>query len=94
MWLQGLVAKFGPVTERADNTTVLDFERPLAELDSRIREVRSSAFSLFFGVGVERLNVLKLCCSRSRGRALDSLLYNRAVKVRERARKRLILEER
>jgi len=39
MWLQDLVAKFGPVTERADNTTVLDFERPLAELDSRIREV-------------------------------------------------------
>lgn len=43
MWLQDLVAKFGPVTERADNTTVLDFERPLAELDSRIREVRFSA---------------------------------------------------
>jgi acetyl-CoA carboxylase carboxyl transferase subunit alpha len=45
MWLQDLVAKFGPVTERADNTTVLDFERPLAELDSRIREVR---FCVFF----------------------------------------------
>ena len=50
MWLQGLVAKFGPVTERADNTTVLDFERPLAELDSRIREVRLP-FEFVRGVG-------------------------------------------
>ena len=61
MWLQDLVAKFGPVTERADNTTVLDFERPLAELDSRIREVRSSEsffFSFFFVVGA---------CVESRG---------------------------
>ena len=48
MWLQDLVAKFGPVTERADNTTVLDFERPLAELDSRIREVRLRGFCFSF----------------------------------------------
>ena len=48
MWLQDLVAKFGPLTERADNTTVLDFERPLAELDSRIREVRYFVFFVLF----------------------------------------------
>ena len=38
-WLQTLLSRFGPMTERASNTTVLDFEKPLVELDNRIKEV-------------------------------------------------------
>jgi acetyl-CoA carboxylase carboxyl transferase subunit alpha len=39
-WLQSILSRFGPVKERASNTTVLDFEKPLVELDNRIKEVR------------------------------------------------------
>lgn len=39
-WIQSLLAKFGPVQEKASNITVLDFEKPLVELDNRINEVR------------------------------------------------------
>ena len=39
-WLQTILSRFGPVKERASNTTVLDFEKPLVELDNRIKEVR------------------------------------------------------
>lgn len=39
-WLQSILSRFGPVKEKASNTTVLDFEKPLVELDNRIREVR------------------------------------------------------
>lgn len=38
-WLQQLLSKFGPITEKAMNTHVLDFEKPLVELDNRIKEV-------------------------------------------------------
>lgn len=38
-WLQSILSRFGPIKERATNTTVLDFEKPLVELDNRIREV-------------------------------------------------------
>jgi hypothetical protein len=38
-WLQSILSRFGPVRERASNTTVLDFEKPLVELDNRIKEV-------------------------------------------------------
>ena len=40
-WLQTLLSRFGPITEKAVNTAVLDFEKPLVELDNRINEVRS-----------------------------------------------------
>ncbi|BDA44272.1 Acetyl-coenzyme A carboxylase carboxyl transferase subunit [Coccomyxa sp. Obi] len=42
-WLQQLLSKFGPITEKAMNTHVLDFEKPLVELDNRIKEVRKVA---------------------------------------------------
>lgn len=38
-WLQSVLRRFGPMTERPQNTTILDFEKPLVELDNRIREV-------------------------------------------------------
>ena len=38
-WLQSIFSRFGPVKEKASNTTVLDFEKPLVELDNRIKEV-------------------------------------------------------
>ena len=38
-WLQSVLRRFGPMTEKPQNTTVLDFEKPLVELDNRIREV-------------------------------------------------------
>ena len=41
-WLQQLLSKFGPITEKAENTHVLDFEKPLVELDNRIKEVLTS----------------------------------------------------
>lgn len=40
-WLSSLFAKFGPIQDRAKNVTVLDFEKPLVELDNRINEVRN-----------------------------------------------------
>ncbi|GMH40463.1 hypothetical protein BSKO_08367 [Bryopsis sp. KO-2023] len=42
-WLQQLLSKFGPITDRSPNTFVLDFEKPLVELDNRIKEVRKVA---------------------------------------------------
>jgi len=39
-WLQSILAKFGPITETPGTTAVLDFEKPLLELDNRITEVR------------------------------------------------------
>ena len=38
-WLQTMLSRFGPVAEKAENTAVLDFEKPLVELDNRIKEV-------------------------------------------------------
>lgn len=40
-WLASIIQKFGPTTEAplAGAITVLDFEKPLVELDNRIREV-------------------------------------------------------
>lgn len=38
-WLESILSRFGPVKEKATNTTVLDFEKPLVELDTRIKEV-------------------------------------------------------
>lgn len=40
-WLQTLLSRFGPITQKAENTAVLDFEKPLVELDNRIKEVTS-----------------------------------------------------
>lgn len=38
-WFQMLLSRFNPISEKATNTTVLDFEKPLVELDHKIREV-------------------------------------------------------
>ena len=38
-WLQTLLSRFGPITQKPENTAVLDFEKPLVELDNRITEV-------------------------------------------------------
>jgi hypothetical protein len=40
-WLEALLSRFGPTTDRAQNLTTLDFEKPLLELDKRIKEVGS-----------------------------------------------------
>ena len=32
-WFQSILSRFGPIREKASNTTVLDFEKPLVELD-------------------------------------------------------------
>ena len=40
-WFQNIVSRFGPITSRPQNTAVLDFEKPLVELDNRIKEVSS-----------------------------------------------------
>jgi hypothetical protein len=38
-WLGTILSRFGPIKERAQTVTVLDFEKPLIELDKRIQEV-------------------------------------------------------
>ena len=38
-WMQTMLSRFGPIAEKAENTAVLDFEKPLVELDNRIKEV-------------------------------------------------------
>ena len=38
-WLETILSRFGPVKERAAAVTTLDFEKPLVELDKRIKEV-------------------------------------------------------
>ena len=40
-WIEGILARFGPASARASNVTTLDFEKPLVELDNRIKEVRA-----------------------------------------------------
>eukprot|EP00775_Hariotina_reticulata_P012784 gene12784-12912_t len=42
-WLETILSRFGPATDRAQNITTLDFEKPLLELDKRIMEVRKVA---------------------------------------------------
>lgn len=46
-WLQTLLSRFGPITQKAQNTAVLDFEKPLVELDNRIKEVTKILLHLF-----------------------------------------------
>lgn len=40
-WLETILSRFGPATDKAQNITTLDFEKPLLELDKRIKEVRA-----------------------------------------------------
>jgi len=42
-WLDTFLARFGPVRDKAMQPTTLDFEKPLLELDKRIKEVRKVA---------------------------------------------------
>ncbi|KAI8471990.1 MAG: acetyl-CoA carboxylase [Monoraphidium minutum] len=42
-WLSSILSRFGPATDRAQNITTLEFEKPLLELDKRIKEVRKVA---------------------------------------------------
>ena len=58
--------EFGPITKAPDNPVVLDFEKPLVELDQRIHEARSTAFcAVTQGVPVESERVQMLCGSLS-----------------------------
>jgi hypothetical protein len=52
-WLESILSRFGPATDRAQNITTLDFEKPLLELDKRIKEV-----NVFGAVGVMSLGRL------------------------------------
>lgn len=47
-WLETILTRFGPIRDRAETVTTLDFEKPLVELDKRIMEVR-----LFTTVAIE-----------------------------------------
>lgn len=38
-WIATILSRFGPTRERAQNVSTLDFEKPLVQLDQRIREV-------------------------------------------------------
>lgn len=42
-WLGTILSRFGPVRDRASTVTTLDFEKPLLELDKRIKEVHKVA---------------------------------------------------
>ncbi len=55
-WLQTFLSRFGPITQKAENTAVLDFEKPLVELDNRITEVMCFSASIVpFGAIRSRL---------------------------------------
>lgn len=41
-WMGTILSRFGPVKDKAQNTATLEFEKPLLELDKRIKEVRPS----------------------------------------------------
>ena len=58
-WLQTLLSRFGPLTDKAPNRLVLDFEKPLVELDNRIKEVKPSVCPAFgAGLGQNKLLLL------------------------------------
>ncbi|PNH06613.1 Acetyl-coenzyme A carboxylase carboxyl transferase subunit alpha, chloroplastic, partial [Tetrabaena socialis] len=42
-WLGTILSRFGPVKEKVVSPTTLEFEKPLLELDKRIKEVRKVA---------------------------------------------------
>ena len=42
-WLQSFLKRFKPVEDKAENVTALPFEKPLFELDKRIKEVKTVA---------------------------------------------------
>lgn len=44
-WLKRLFSRFAPATDRSKTTLVLDFEKPLINLDNRIKEVVSFVVS-------------------------------------------------
>ena len=73
-WLQTLLSRFGPLTDKAPNRLVLDFEKPLVELDNRIKEVDPLFMAVLqFGEGfwsssasgVGRMACDKACCCGS-----------------------------
>jgi hypothetical protein len=45
-WIETILSRFGPIRNRAQTVTTLDFEKPLLELDKRITEVGCSHASL------------------------------------------------
>jgi len=45
-WLETILSRFGPATDRAQNIATLDFEKPLLELDKRIKEVGGMEWAL------------------------------------------------
>lgn len=42
-WIETILSRFGPIRDRAQTVTTLDFEKPLLELDKRITEVGMEA---------------------------------------------------
>lgn len=59
-WMETILSRFGPVRDRAQNTTTLDFEKPLVELDKRIKEVRSEA-----GFRSILIKLTRHCCAHT-----------------------------
>ena len=45
-WLSTILSRFGPATDRAQNVTTLDFEKPLLQLDQRIKEVEKDLYPI------------------------------------------------
>jgi hypothetical protein len=45
-WLATILSRFGPIRDRSATVTTLDFEKPLLELDKRIKEVWANCLAL------------------------------------------------
>ena len=60
-WLQTLLSRFGPITQKAENTAVLDFEKPLVELDNRIKEVMPQRKGRFATLFDRRTSLTPMC---------------------------------
>ena len=56
-WIETILSRFGPIRNRAQTVTTLDFEKPLLELDKRITEVGRSSHATR---GVALMNFLPL----------------------------------
>jgi len=57
-WLATILSRFGPTTDRATNITTLEFEKPLLELDKRIKEVSA----VWDGFRLDRARLCALSC--------------------------------
>jgi len=74
-WLSTFLTNFGPVKDRSKSVATLDFEKPLTELEKRIKEVRKIAEENGVDVSPQIAELV------NRARQLRKDIYNRLTPV-------------